>query len=51
MSKEEAIATIKLLAALESWLLGQSNQIPEYLHEDLCRGMEVLERIILEKNT
>ena len=51
MTKEEALAAIKLLSALESWALSQSTLMPEYLHEDLCKTMEVLERIILEKPT
>jgi hypothetical protein len=53
MSKEEALAAIKLLSAMESWAFttGSSlkNPIPDYLHEDLCRSMEVLERIVLDK--
>ena len=46
-------ATFKLLSALESWAFSVSNSfkspIPDYLHEDLCRSMEVLEKIVLEK--
>ena len=49
MSKEEALAAIKLLSALESWAMSHSARLPDYLHEDLCRSMEVLERIVLEK--
>ena len=53
MTKEEALQAIKLLSALESWAFSVSNSfkspIPDYLHEDLCRSMEVLERIVLEK--
>jgi hypothetical protein len=49
MNKEEALAAIKLLSALESWAMSQSARLPDYLHEDLCRSMEVLERIVLEK--
>jgi hypothetical protein len=53
MNKEEALQAIKLLSALESWAFSVSNSfkspIPDYLHEDLCRSMEVLERIVLEK--
>jgi hypothetical protein len=53
MTKEEALAAIKLLSALESWAFSVSNSfkspIPDYLHEDLCRSMEVLEKIVLEK--
>jgi hypothetical protein len=53
MTREEALAAIKLLSALESWAFSVSNSfkspIPDYLHDDLCRSMEVLERIVLEK--
>ncbi len=48
MTKEEALAAIKLLSAMESWAMSQSARLPEYLHEDLCRSMEVLERILLD---
>lgn len=51
MIKEEAIAAIKLLSALESWILSQSAHVPEYLHEDLCRTMEVFERVVLYGST
>jgi hypothetical protein len=49
MTKEEALAAIKLLSALESWAMSQSARLPDYVHEDLTRSMEVLERIVLEK--
>lgn len=49
MNKEEALAAIKLLSALESWGFSLKERVPDYLHEDLCRSMEVLEHIVLEK--
>jgi hypothetical protein len=49
MTKEDAIKLIKLLSALESWAMSQSARLPDYVHEDLTRSMEVLERIVLEK--
>ena len=49
MAKEEALAVIKLLSALESWAFSTKNPLPDYLHEDLARSMQVLERTILEK--
>lgn len=49
MTKEEALQMIKLLSALESWGFSIKERLPDYLHEDLCSSMEVLERIILEK--
>jgi hypothetical protein len=50
MTKEEALAAIKLLSALESWAMSQSARLPDYVHEDLCKSMEVLERIVLKDN-
>jgi hypothetical protein len=49
MTKEEALQAIKLLSALESWAMSQAARLPDYLHEDLCKSMEMLERIVLEK--
>jgi hypothetical protein len=49
MTKEEALAAIKLLSALESWSFSLKTTIPDYLHEDLQRSMQVLERIVLEE--
>ena len=49
MTKEEALQAIKLLSALESWAMSQSARLPDYVHEDLCKSMEVLERFVLEE--
>jgi hypothetical protein len=49
MTKEEALAAIKLLSAMESWSFSLKQTIPDYLHEDLHRSMEVLDRIVLDK--
>jgi hypothetical protein len=50
MTKEEALAAIKLLSAMESWVMSQTTpRLPDYLHEDLGKSMDVLERIVLEK--
>jgi hypothetical protein len=49
MTKEEAIAAIKLLSAMESWAFSQQSRLPDYLVEDIQRSMGVLERILLEK--
>ena len=51
MTKEQALEAIKLLSALESWAMSQSARLPDYVHEDLTRSMEVLESIILEKQS
>jgi len=50
MSKEEALAAIKLLSGMESWAMSQSTRLPEYLLDDIQRSMQVLERIVLEKS-
>jgi hypothetical protein len=50
MTKAEALRIIKLLSALESWALSQKERLPDYLIEDVGSAMEVLERIVLEKN-
>ena len=47
MTKEEALQAIKLLSAMESWAFSLKERMPDYLHEDLCRSMEVLEKIVL----
>ena len=49
MSKEEALAAIKLLSALESWAFSTKNPLPDYLHEDLSLAVEKLEKIVLEQ--
>ena len=51
MTKEESLQTIKLLSALESWVIFQKIRLPDYLNEDIQRSMEVLERIVLGNNT
>jgi len=51
MTKVEALNSIKLLSALESWAFSQtdSRSLPDYLVEDIANAMKVLERIVLEK--
>jgi hypothetical protein len=49
MTREEALAAIKLLSALESWAFSTKTPLPDYLHEDLCVTQKVLEKIVLEK--
>jgi hypothetical protein len=48
MSKEEALKIIKLLSALESWGFSIKERLPDYLHEDLCSAVEVLDKIVLD---
>ena len=49
MTKEEALQAIKLLSALESWAFSLKERMPDYLHEDLCRSMAVLEMVVLDR--
>ena len=51
MTKEDALKTMMLLSALESWAFSTKNLLPDYLHEELHTSMEVLGKIVLEKNT
>jgi hypothetical protein len=48
MTKEEAIAAIKLLSAMESWAFSTKTPLPDYLHDDLCTMQQVLQRVVLE---
>lgn len=48
MTKQEALAAIKTLSALESWALSQSAHLPDYLYERIQRDMGVLTKILLE---
>ena len=48
MTKEEALQAIKLLSALESWAFSTKNMLPDYLHDDLCVNIKLLEKIVLE---
>jgi hypothetical protein len=50
MTKEEALQAIQMLSALESWAMCQKAQPPDYLYEDLHIALEVLTRIVLDKN-
>jgi hypothetical protein len=51
MTKEQALNLIKLLSGIESWSFTTVNGLPDYLHDDLCIHVKVLEAIVLEKNT
>ena len=49
MSKQEALDTIKLLSALESWSFSVQTRLPDHLYEAINVQMGILERIVLEK--
>jgi hypothetical protein len=48
MTKEEALALIKLLSAIESWSFADKHRMPDYLYEQINTAMEVLEREVLK---
>lgn len=47
MTKQEALQIIKMLSALESWVMSQPGRLAEHLLADLQVSMDVLERIVL----
>jgi hypothetical protein len=49
MNKAQALELIELLSALESWALTGpvQQQIPPYLHENLCNSLAALRKIVL----
>lgn len=49
MTKEEALKIIKLLSALESWAFSTNTPLPDYLHDDLCVAVKVLDGVVLGK--
>ena len=46
---KDALKTMMLLSALESWSFSAKIDLPDYLHEDLSIALEKLEKIVLEK--
>jgi hypothetical protein len=48
MTKEELLALIRLLSALESWGFSTKERIPDYLHENLCKAVDRLSEEILK---
>lgn len=48
MDKKDLLALMRLLSALESWGFSSGNRLPDYLHDDLCRMVELLEGEILK---
>ena len=49
MTKEDALKTMMLLSALESWAFSTKNLLPDYLHEELHTAMGVLTKIVLQE--
>lgn len=48
MDKKDLLALMRLLSALESWGFSSGNRLPDYLHDDLCRIVTLLEGEILK---
>lgn len=48
MTREECLAVIKLLSALESWSFAEGKRCPDWLYEDLEKAQEILTREILK---
>jgi hypothetical protein len=47
MTREDALAIIKLLSALESWAFSTKTLLPDYIHDDLHSAVEKLDAIVL----
>lgn len=48
MTREELLAALELLSALESWGFSNKMLFPDYLHEQLCEVQETLRRELLK---
>jgi hypothetical protein len=48
MTREQILQMIKLLSALESWGFSNKHMFPDYLHDDLCRSVKMLEAELLK---
>ena len=49
MDKKDLLALMRLLSALESWGFSSGTRLPDYLHDDLCRMVTLLEGEILKE--
>lgn len=50
MTTKELLRLVRLLAALESVMLMNKQIMPDYLHDDLCECVDILEKKITEKS-
>ena len=48
MTKEQCLALIKLLSALESWSFANKQPLPDYLHDQLCGAVDLLSKEVLK---
>ena len=51
MTKEEALKLLMVLSSLESWAMACKIGVPDHERKKLNDAVELLSRIILEKNT
>lgn len=51
MTTIELLQLMRLLAAMESWALSQKEPLPDYLHDDLSKAVNMIEREILKGAT
>ena len=49
MTREEALKAMMLLSALESWAFSTKTLLPDYMHEEMQHMLDVLSKIVLEK--
>ncbi len=47
-TKEQALDTMILLSAIESWAFSVGKPLPDYLHEELSNAVDALRAEILE---
>lgn len=47
MTKQEALKLMRLISAMESWVMAQNKVVPDYLIEDTGSAIELLEEEIL----
>ena len=48
MSRKDLLSMMRLLSALESWGFSTQHRLPDYLQDELCRMVSLLEAEILE---
>lgn len=49
MDRSQILDLLMLLSALESWAFSNKTMLPDYLHERLCRHVEMLSELLLDK--
>lgn len=49
MERAQILDLLMLLSALESWAFSKQTMLPDYLHERLCKQVEMLSELLLDK--